>query len=53
MNRPLCKPCAEALRKHKQLIFVSGGRDNKITCAKCGRRRFGAVYDVRRKGRRV
>ena len=53
MNRTLCRPCAEKLKQHKQVRFVSGGRDNKITCAECGCRRYGALYDVRRKGRRA
>ena len=52
MNKHLCKPCAENLRQAgKQLTVQASGRDNKITCAECGRRRFGALYDVRR-GRR-
>lgn len=43
----LCKPCAEALRAEgKSVIFVSGGRDHKVFCDHCGRRRFGALYNV-------
>jgi hypothetical protein len=53
MNKNLCKPCAEKLRQAgKQLTVQAIARDYKITCAECGRRRFGALYDVRR-GRRT
>lgn len=52
MNKNLCKPCSEALKREgKSVVFQSGGRDNKITCDRCGLRKFGSVYDVR-KGRR-
>ena len=45
----LCKPCAEALKKTKMVAFVAGGVNNKITCTECGRRRFGATYQVGRR----
>ena len=53
MNRNLCKPCAEKLRRKGKIVtFKFGGRDNKITCDACGCRRFGATYDVRGKEKR-
>ena len=43
----LCRPCAEAVRAEgKMVMFVSGGRDHKVFCDKCCRRRFGAMYNV-------
>lgn len=42
----LCTPCVKTYPK-KRVSFVRGGSDNKITCAKCGRRRYGATYLVK------
>ena len=43
----LCRPCMEALRREGATVtHVSGGRDKKVDCSKCGCRRFGATYDV-------
>jgi hypothetical protein len=47
----LCKPCAKSLPK-KSLSLIRGGVDNKITCAKCGKRKFGATYLVREEAAR-
>lgn len=52
MNRKFCLPCFLALKnagKH-DIQRVNGGRDMKITCWKCKRRRFGAEYEITRKG---
>lgn len=49
--KELCRPCAAELGAKKSVELISSGRDRKITCGLCGRRRFGATYDVRRKGR--
>lgn len=49
--RDLCKPCAEALRADgRSVIFVSGGRDHKVFCYRCARRRFGATYKISGRG---
>lgn len=41
----LCKPCAvEKSRQGVRLKTVSG-RTDKITCAVCGRRRYGRTYE--------
>ena len=45
----LCKPCLKTYPK-KAVSLVKGGIDNKITCAKCGKRRYGATYLVKEAG---
>lgn len=44
----LCRPCACALEREsgKRLQVVRQGVDQKVTCARCGRRRYGAVYEA-------
>lgn len=49
MKLDLCRPCMEAKKKTHKLSRVAGGKDNKITCAICGRRRYGYTYEARRK----
>ena len=45
--RDLCRPCAEKLRANgKTVMYVSGGRDHKVLCYECARRRFGALYKI-------
>ena len=45
--RDLCRPCAEKLRANgKTVMYVSGGRDHKVLCSECARRRFGALYRI-------
>ena len=46
MTKLLCKPCAKALEAGNKTVKPAGGRCEKITCAECGRRRFGVLYDV-------
>ena len=46
MKKLLCKPCAVALVDRGKTVKHAGGRCEKITCAECGRRRFGVLYDV-------
>ncbi len=47
--KELCRPCAALLGAKKSVTLISSGRDRKITCGLCGRRRFGATFDVKRK----
>ena len=49
MKKVLCKPCAVeiAARKDREVQQLPG-RSEKITCDKCGRRRFGLPYEVKR-----
>ena len=51
--KSLCRPCAEALKKTKTVVFAAGGVNNKITCDFCGRRRYGATYAVSRSKRKA
>lgn len=46
MKKLLCKPCAAALEASGKAVKHVGGRSEKITCAVCGRRRYGTAYDV-------
>ena len=46
VKKLLCKPCAVALEARGKTVKTAGGRCEKITCAECGRRRFGILYDV-------
>lgn len=46
MVKLLCKPCAKALEARGKTVKEIGGRCEKITCAECGRRRFGVQYNV-------
>ncbi len=46
VKKLLCKPCAKALEAKGKTVKPAGGRCEKITCAECGRRRFGVLYDV-------
>lgn len=50
MKKNLCKPCAVATtaRRDREVQQLPG-RCEKITCDKCGRRRFGLPYEVKRK----
>lgn len=49
----LCTECAVRLGEAYCLTKVAGGVDNKITCAHCGRRRYGATYKMAPKKRGV
>lgn len=46
MKKLLCKPCAAMLEAKGKIVKHVGGRSEKITCAVCGRRRYGTAYDV-------
>lgn len=50
MIRALCVPCAEKL-KDTYTVTSCGGPHVKITCAICGRRRYGTDYKVEKKER--
>jgi len=49
-EQDLCKPCAVAMAQAHSLKRQSGKAD-KITCASCGRRRYGLTYEVTKKSR--
>lgn len=45
----LCGACAEQLKEGYSLKKISGGVSNKVTCSHCGKRRYGATYELARK----
>ena len=49
MEMTLCKPCAMGMVADGKKIKQVAGRCEKITCASCGRRRYGIKYDVTEK----
>ena len=46
MEMTLCKPCAVAMEAEGKKMKTIPCRCEKITCGKCGRRRFGVKYEV-------
>ena len=46
VTKLLCTPCAKALEAGGKTVKPAAMRCEKITCAECGRRRFGIPYDV-------
>lgn len=46
---PMCRPCMESA-KYLYEVKIKPGKSEKVTCAICGRRRYGNRYEVRRKG---
>lgn len=46
MKMELCLPCAVKLKAQGQTVKQTGGRNEKVTCGECGRRRFGTTYEV-------
>lgn len=48
MKKALCKPCAvEIAARRDREVKQLPGRSEKITCDKCGRRRYGLPYEVK------
>lgn len=45
----ICRPCVERAKDSYELK-IRLGKSEKVTCAICGRRRYGNRYEVRRKG---
>ena len=52
MKRQFCVPCFLEIKKagKHDIERVRGGVNMKITCWRCKRRRFGAEYEISRKG---
>lgn len=50
MKKELCVPCAIKLAGTKD-VRKTAHRKGKITCAECGRRRYGSEYAVTRKAK--
>lgn len=51
MKKELCKPCAMKLADLGKTVVHAYGRNEKITCSECGRRRYGCTYEVTGKAR--
>ncbi len=49
----LCGRCAALFDEHYKLTRISGGRENKVTCEKCGKRRYGGTYEITLKKRKT
>lgn len=47
----LCVPCALLEEEERKLVAtrVGGGVNNKITCERCGCRRYGGEYEFSRR----
>ncbi|MCI8538276.1 MAG: lytic transglycosylase domain-containing protein [Oscillospiraceae bacterium] len=52
MKQTLCKPCAMELASRGKVLKPLEFRAEKITCAACGRRRYGVQYEVLSRARR-
>ena len=48
MKKEMCGPCAIKLAETKDVKKIANRRE-KITCSECGRRRYGAEYEVGKK----
>lgn len=46
MKQDLCGACLAQVRADHAIKLLTRGVGNKITCAKCGRRRYGGTYEV-------
>lgn len=48
MKKVMCKPCSLGEIAAGKKVVQTGVRWEKITCAVCGRRRFGTSFEVTR-----
>lgn len=48
-KKDLCRPCAELAREKYNLTTLTVGVNRKITCEMCHRRRYGSLYELRKK----
>ena len=49
MTQDLCGKCAAELRAAGgEIKRIAGRVDQKVTCARCGRRRYGASFEVKK-----
>ena len=56
-KRELCTACAaqteaELAGSGLKLTTLIRGRDQKVSCEKCGKRKYGGVYEIRKEGDR-
>ncbi len=45
-TKELCGSCATKLGTGFAIRKVAGGVDHKVTCAECGKRRYGGTYEA-------
>ena len=45
----LCGACAQQMKEGYTLKKICGGISNKVTCSHCGKRRYGATYELAKK----
>ena len=45
----LCGPCCVLMRGSYVLERVAAGVNNKVSCGRCGKRRYGATYELIKK----
>ncbi len=52
VKRQFCLPCFLEQKKagKHDITRIAGGKNLKITCWRCKRRRYGAEYEISRKG---
>lgn len=48
----ICGGCVDKMAEGYILTRIAGGVNNKITCACCGKRRYGATYELTPKKQR-
>lgn len=49
MKLKLCKPCSLGVVADGKKVKQLPGKAEKITCAECGRRRYGSEFEVTEK----
>jgi len=49
MTKELCGACADIMSADCDLQKVPSGKDTKVTCTHCGRRRYGGTYIIQLK----
>jgi hypothetical protein len=50
MTIDLCWACARAVAQDQKLRKISG-KDTKVTCEVCKKRRFGGTYEIMKEGK--
>ena len=48
-KQTLCGMCAIVLREQGMELTNTGGRTEKISCAHCGKKRYGTEYEIGKK----
>lgn len=51
-KKTICGMCAIVLREQGMQLTQLGGRTEKISCAHCGKRRYGTEYEIEKRAGR-